>query len=62
MGLEQVEIDFSPNGEPILPKVVAEKDKRHFVDYPPMSDADRPAFDELMARKRREFNARRSSR
>jgi hypothetical protein len=62
MGFEQVEIEFSPNGEPILPKIVAERDKRNFVEYPPMTDADRPAFDELMARKRRQFNARRGSR
>jgi len=61
-GLEQVEIEFSPTGEPVLPKVVAEKDKRHFVEYPPLTDADRPAFDELMARKRRDFNDRRGRR
>lgn len=61
-GLEQVEIEFLPNGEPILPKIVAEKDKRHFVEYPPLTDADRPAFDELMARKRKDFGDRRSRR
>lgn len=57
-GLEQVEIEFSPDGEPILPRIVAEHDKRHFVEYPPLTDADRPAFDQLMARKRQQFNAR----
>ena len=61
-GLEQVEIEFSSTGEPLLPKIVAEKDKRHFVEYPPLTDADRRAFDELMSRKRRELNARRGRR
>ena len=44
MGFEQVGIEFSANGEAILPKIVAGNDKRHFVEYPPMTDADRPAF------------------
>ena len=62
LGFEQVEIDFSPNGEPILPRIVAENDKRHFVAYPPLTDADRPAFEALMARKRQEAHARRDRR
>jgi hypothetical protein len=61
-GLEQVAIEFLPNGEPVLPKIVAERDKRHFVEYPPLTDADRPAFDELMARKRKDFSDRRGRR
>jgi hypothetical protein len=62
LGLEQVEIEFSSNGDPILPKVVAERDKRHFVEYPPLTDEDRPAFDALIARKRQESHARRGRR
>jgi hypothetical protein len=62
LGLEQVEIEFSPDGQPILPRIVAENDKRHFVEYPELADADRPAFDELIARKRQQFNARRGRR
>jgi hypothetical protein len=61
-GLEQVEIEFLPTGEPALPKIVAEKDKRHFVEHPPLTDADRPSFDKLMARKRQDFNGRRGRR
>lgn len=62
LGMEQIEIDFSPDGEPLLPRIVAENDKRHFVEYPPLTDADRPAFDELIARKREQFNAGRGRR
>ena len=61
-GLEQVEIEFLSNGEPVLPKIVAEKDKRHFVEYPPLTDTDRTAFEELMARKRKDFSDRRGRR
>jgi hypothetical protein len=60
--LELIEIEFSDDGEPILPRMVAERDKRHFVEYPPVADEDRPAFDRLIERKRAEFNARRRSR
>jgi hypothetical protein len=60
--LELVDIEFSTGGEPILPRMVAENDKRHFVEYPPLTDVDRPAFNELMTRKRQQFNARRGRR
>lgn len=55
--LELVQIEFSPDGEPLLPMIVAENDKRNCVPYPPMTDSERSAFDELMARKRRESHA-----
>jgi len=61
-GFEQVEIEFLSNGDPVLPKIVAENDKRNFVEYPPLTDADRPAFEALMARKRQEAHARRGRR
>lgn len=61
-GLGLVEIDFDQQGNPILPRIVAENDLRHFVEYPPMTDEHRPAFEQLVARKREEFNARRGRR
>jgi hypothetical protein len=60
--LDRLEIEFSEDGEPILPRMVAENDKRHFVDYPPLTEVDRPAFNDLMSRKRQQFNARRGRR
>jgi hypothetical protein len=61
-GLEHVEIDFSSSGDPILPRIVAENDKRGFVEYPPLTEADRPAFDALIVLKRQEAHARRGRR
>jgi hypothetical protein len=62
MGLEKLDIEFEADGKPILPKIVAEHDKRHFVEYPPLTAVDQPAFDRLIARKRKEFDARGSRR
>lgn len=57
--LAMVEITFDENGTPEFPMIVAETDRRNIFPYPPMTDADRPAFDALIARKRQEFCARR---
>lgn len=59
MGLERIEIDFEPDGTPLLPQLVAEGDKRTAIEYPQMSDTERQSFEELMIRKREEFDARR---
>lgn len=56
--LEGVEIDFDENGEPELPKMISDRDISRVVPYPPLTDADRPAYEALMARKRKEHDAR----
>jgi hypothetical protein len=60
--LEVIEIDFDQNGEPELPKMISDRDISKVVPYPPLTDADRPAYDALMARKRKEYDARRRRR
>jgi hypothetical protein len=60
--LEGVEIDFDDNGEPELPKMISDRDISRVVPYPPLTDADRPAYEALMARKRKEYDARRRRR
>lgn len=60
--LEGLEIDFDENGEPELPKMISDKDISKVVPYPPLTDADRPAYEALMARKRKEYDARRRRR
>lgn len=57
--LEKQDIDFNDAGEPDLPILVAEWDKRNILPYPPMSGAEEKRFEELMSLKREEFNARR---
>ena len=59
--LEGVEIDFDNNGEPELPKMISDRDSK-VVPYPPLTDADRPAYEAVMARKRKEYDARRRRR
>ncbi|HUF09998.1 MAG TPA: hypothetical protein VMO47_11795, partial [Rhodothermales bacterium] len=54
-----VEIDFDENGEPELPKMISDRDISKVVPYPPLTDADRPAYEAVMARKRKEYDARR---
>jgi hypothetical protein len=56
--LDRVDLEFNANGEPELPLLVDDRNKRKILPYPPMLDEDRSAFDELMTRKREEFNAR----
>jgi hypothetical protein len=60
--LEGVEIDFDDNGEPELPKMISDRDISRVVPYPPLTDADRPAYEALMTRKRKEYDARRRRR
>jgi hypothetical protein len=60
--LESIEIDFDANGEPELPSMISDRDISKVVPYPPLTDADRPAYGALMARKRKESDARRRRR
>ena len=60
--LEVIEIEFSDDGHPVLPRMVAAANKRHFLEYPPLTREYQPAFDRLMERKRAEFYARRHRR
>jgi hypothetical protein len=60
--LEGMEIDFDDNGEPELPKLISGRDISKVAPYPPLTDADRPAYEALMARKRKEYDARRRRR
>lgn len=60
--LEGIDIDFDEHGEPDLPKMISDKDISKPVPYPPLTDADRPAYEALMARKRKEYDARRRHR
>ena len=60
--LEVIEIEFSDDGQPVLPRMVAAANKRHFLEYPPLTREYQPAFDRLMDRKRAEFDARRRRR
>jgi hypothetical protein len=60
--LEGIEIDFDDNGEPRLPSMISDKDISKVVPYPPLTDADRPAYEALIARKRKEHDARRRRR
>jgi hypothetical protein len=62
-GLENVEIDFDEDGNPIMPTMwvnpeMAEQIRR----LPPETEAETRAFQELIERKRREFNDRRRHR
>lgn len=57
--LDKLEIDFNAAGQPDLPMLVAERDKRNILPYPPVTDAERAMVDEWIARKRKEFDARR---
>ena len=60
--LEGIEIDFDEHGEPELPKMISDRDISKVVPYPPLTDAERPAYEALMARKRKEYDARRRRR
>ena len=60
--LEGIEIDFDDHGEPELPSMISDRDISKVVPYPPLTDADRPAYEALMARKRKEYDARRRRR
>lgn len=60
--LEVIEVEFSDDGQPVLPRMVAAANKRHFQEYPPLTPEYQPAFDRLMERKHAEFDARRRRR
>ena len=60
--LDGMDIDFDENGEPQLPQMISDIDISKVVAYPPLSEADRPAYDALIEKKRKEFNARRRNR
>ena len=60
--LERIEIDFDDNGEPQVPSMISDRDISKVVPYPPLTDADRPAYEALIARKRKESDARRRHR
>ena len=47
--LEGIEIDFDDNGEPELPSMISDRDISKVVPYPPLTDADRPAYEALIA-------------
>ncbi len=57
-----VEIDFDQSGEPELPQMISDSDISKVVPYPPITDADRPAYEAFIARKREEYDARRRRR
>ena len=60
--LEGDEIDFDESGEPELPKMISSRDISKVVPYPPFTEADRPAYEAFVARKRKECDARRRRR
>jgi hypothetical protein len=60
--LDGVEIDFDENGRPELPQMISDRDISKVVSYPPLTDADRPTYETFMARKRKEYDARRRRR
>lgn len=60
--LDGLEIDFDEKGGPKLPTMISDRDISKVVPYPPLTEADRPAYEAFVARKRREYDARRRSR
>jgi len=54
---EKIPLEFGSDGEPKLPLIVDDSNRRVITPYPPIGDRDRLAFDKLMLRKRREFDA-----
>lgn len=60
--LDGMEIDFDEKGEPELPQLISGRDISKVMPYPPLTDADRPAYDALMTSKRKEYDARRRRR
>ena len=60
--LEGVEIDFDETGEPEFPSMISDRDLSKVVPYPPIEDVDRPAYEAFIARKRKEYDARRRRR
>lgn len=60
--LEDFPLEFDAAGQPLLPRLISNRNKRNVMPYPPMSSTEREAFDALMLRKREQFDAGRRSR
>jgi hypothetical protein len=59
-GLEKVEIRFDREGQPILPTLVVHPlMAQQIASLPPPTEEQQRAYDDLISRKRGEFNARR---
>ena len=62
-GLERIELQFDREGKPILPTLVMHPSMaEHLRSMPPITPEQQKAMDELIERKRTEFNARRRHR
>ena len=62
-GLERMELQFDREGKPEMPTlIVAPSMAEHLRSLPPITPAQQKALDELIERKRTEFNARRRHR
>jgi hypothetical protein len=55
---ENMEIEFDENGKPKLTMVVGPETHRQFLNLPPLTLEEQQALNELLERKRAEFNAR----
>lgn len=62
-GLERIELQFDREGKPEMPTLVMHPSMaEHLRSLPPITPAQQRALDELIERKRTEFNARRRHR
>jgi hypothetical protein len=59
-GLEKIELQFNRDGQPILPALVVHPTMaKQIASLPPPTEEQQRAYNDLIERKRREFNARR---
>jgi hypothetical protein len=59
-GLEKIELQFDRDGQPILPTLVVHPTMaKQMESLPPPTEEQQRAYNDLIERKRREFNARR---
>jgi hypothetical protein len=59
-GLEKIELQFDREGQPILPTLVVHPTMaKQLQSMPPPTEEQQKAYNDLIERKRREFNARR---
>jgi len=59
-GLEKIELRFDRDDRPILPTLVVHPDMvKQIASLPPPTEEQQRAYNDLIERKRREFNARR---
>ncbi|HUO13450.1 MAG TPA: hypothetical protein VMX38_00565 [Verrucomicrobiae bacterium] len=59
-GLEKIELQFDRDGQPILPTLVVHPTMaKQLAALPPPTEEQQRAYNDLIERKRREFNARR---